>query len=300
MATRIAWLLNLDADEELADPRHYRVKPELEARIAALVPRMSMLLRPDDLVLPGSGPVPGDLTVLTFCPTPSALARVRALGAKVAFALPHELLRSVNGRSFCAALGQTLPHARYVRDMAELEAAIRAPSPSGAFLLKREFSFAGRERRQARHLELDASTRGFAARSFARGEGLQVEPLLELLAEFALHGFVLGGGRWLTGPLVAQDCDRQGRWLGSRLSAPDALSASEQAALEAELTRVASALGDLGYVGPFGVDAHRYRDARGRVAFQPRSEINARFTMGYPRELLARALAATSGAPAAT
>jgi len=38
-----------------------------------------------------------------------------------------------------------------------------------AFLLKRAFSFAGRERRQARAGVLDASTRGFAARTFLAG-----------------------------------------------------------------------------------------------------------------------------------
>ena len=291
MATRVAWLLNLDSDEELANPRGYRPRPELEARIASLVPRMSMLLRADDVLLPAEGRLDADLTVLTFCPTPSAVARAHALGLTVAFEVPCPLLRSVNSRAFCASLGQTLPHAQYVHEMAELEAAVRAPSPTGAFLLKRELSFAGRERRQARLGELDASTRGFAARSFARGEGLQVEPYLELCAEFALHGFALGTERWLAGPLVAQECDRQGRWLGSRLAPAGALSEQEHAALGAELTRVAAALGDLGYVGPFGIDAYRYRDAAGQLAFQPRSEINARFTMGYPRELLERALA---------
>jgi hypothetical protein len=293
MATRVAWLLNLDADEELAHGTRYHRPPALEARMAQLVPRMTMLIRPDDLILPSAGPLPGDLTVLTFCPTPSALARLASLGAQTSFAVPYDLLRQVNARGFCAALGQTLPHASYVRDMEALEAAIRAPSPSGTFLLKRDFSFAGRERRQARGGELDASTRGFAARSFAKGEGMQVEPWLELAGDFALHGFLLAQGRWFTGPLVTQVCDTQGRWVESQLAAPDALTAPERTALELELDRVARALGDLGYVGPFGVDAYRYRDAHGALAFQPRSEINARFTMGYPRELLDRALATT-------
>ena len=296
MATRpvtLAWLLNLDADEELAHGSRWRRPPELDARIAELVPRMTMLLRSEDVILPSGAALAPDLTVLTFCPTPSALARVLSLGARARFEVPYDLLRQVNGRGFCASLGQTLPHATYVCAMPELEAAIRAPSPTGTFLLKREFSFAGRERRQARNGELDASTRGFAARSFARGEGIQVEPWLTLAGDFALHGFLLPGGRWLAGPLVTQICDGQGRWVTSQLAAAGALAQHELLALELELERVARALGDLGYVGPFGVDAFRYLGANGQPAFQPRSEINARFTMGYPRDLLERALATT-------
>jgi hypothetical protein len=293
MAARVAWLLNLDADEELAHGTRYLRPPALEARMAQLVPRMTMLVREGDVILPSDTRLLDDLTVLTFCPTPTALARVGSFGARASFTVPYDLLRKVNGRGFCAALGQTLPHASYVRDMEALEAAIRAPSPSGTFLLKRDFSFAGRERRQARGGLLDASTRGFAARSFERGEGMQVEPWLELAGDFALHGFLLARDRWLMGPLVTQVCDAQGRWVLSQLAARDALTAKERAALECELDRVAQALGDLGYVGPFGVDAYRYRDAHGALGFQPRSEINARFTMGYPRELLDRALATT-------
>jgi hypothetical protein len=218
MAARVAWLLNLDADEELADPRHYRPTPALEARIAALRTRMTMLLRPDDLVLPEDAALATGLAVLPFCPTPCAHERLEALGLRPFLPVPLDVLRKANSRAFSASLGQTLPHATYVRDMPALEEAIRAPSPRDAFLLKRDFSFAGRERRQARKGELDASTRGFAARSFARGEGLQVEPWLELSAEFALHGFLCADGRYLRGRPVAQQCDGQGRWLSSQIA----------------------------------------------------------------------------------
>ena len=50
--------------------------------------------------------------------------------------------------------------------------------------------------------------------------------------------------------------------------------------------RLAAALRAADYFGPFGIDAFRYRSAQGDVLFNPRCEINARFTMGYPRALM--------------
>ena len=51
-------------------------------------------------------------------------------------------------------------------------------------------------------------------------------------------------------------------------------------ALLAEAHRVAEALFAADYFGPFGVDAYFYRD-RGDIRLQPRSEINARYSMGF-------------------
>jgi hypothetical protein len=43
---------------------------------------------------------------------------------------------------------------------------------------------------------------------------------------------------------------------------------------------VAAALGREGYVGPFGIDAWRYRRADGALVLNPLGEINARMTFG--------------------
>jgi hypothetical protein len=42
---------------------------------------------------------------------------------------------------------------------------------------------------------------------------------------------------------------------------------------------VAEVLRDAGYFGPFGIDAYRWRDGATQY-FNPRSEINARYSMG--------------------
>jgi hypothetical protein len=44
---------------------------------------------------------------------------------------------------------------------------------------------------------------------------------------------------------------------------------------------VAVALFMAGYHGPFGIDAFAWQDAQGTRRFQPLSEINARFSMGF-------------------
>jgi hypothetical protein len=289
MATPVQWLLNLDADRELEAPARYAPDPAIEARIAELAARMTMLLRPGDVFL-GHAPPRPELVTLPFCPTPSARARLKALGLHPHFDVPLAVLRHVNDRAFCAALGQTLPHAEFVRDMAQLEALVRAPSAPEVLVLKRAFGFAGRARRQVRGGVLDASTRGFAARSFRAGEGLQVEPWLTRQGDFACHGWLGQRGDLLTGPVVSQRNDEMGRWQASELAADQALTPDERAALYGQLSRTGDALSQAGYHGPFGVDAFRYVLADGSFGFQPRSEVNARFTMGYPRALLERAL----------
>ncbi len=292
MATPTAWLLNLDADIELEAPRHYRVDAAREARMRSLHARMDMLLRPGDVILDaaqaseaGSSP-----RVLAFCPTPSALARLSALGLAAPAAPSLSVLQSANSRAFCAALGQTLPYAQYVESMEALVSVLKSGGPYREFILKRPFGFAGRERRKAHVDGLDASTRGFAERSFRAGAGLQVEPWLPRGRDYALHGYITPDGRIHRGPLMRQECDAMGRWERSRQAEAGELDPAFLALLAREFEAAAQALSRIGYFGPFGLDAFEYTDAEGKLAFQPRSEINARFSMGYPRALLEEAL----------
>jgi hypothetical protein len=295
---RIAWLLNLDADRELQDPVRYR-PAEPSGFGDEWRERMADLVLPDDLLLDAQAEVtlaakhlrPQDFAVRVFCPTPSALARVAALGFVAPPAPVLEILRRVNDRSFCAALGQRLPDADFVRDMSTLERHLERPSPTGRYVIKRAFSFAGREQRRVQRGVLDPSTRGFCLRSFARGEGLQIEPWVERLADFSRHGHLSRAGVLSIGPTREQRVDPLGRFLGVSTAAAS-VTRAEAELLACELTLTAAALTAAGYFGPFGIDAFRYRSAEGDVRFNPRCEINARFTMGYPRTLMLEGLTA--------
>jgi hypothetical protein len=306
MATRIAWLLNLDAEVELQDPARYRVSRggPRASRSAELEARMADLIAPDDVVLDDVSAMrevvqplhQGAWTILAFCPTPSALARIAALGLPVPPAPSLAVLRAMSDRSFCASLGHGLPQSCFVRDLRTLEAYLEQRSPTGSHVIKRAFSFAGREQRRVRDGVLDDSTRGFCTRSFDRGEGVQVEPWVQRLRDFSRHGYLTRTGSLCLGASREQRCDPMGRFVGMS-PGPAEVSEAEDAALATELIRSADAMRAAGYFGPFGIDGFRYRKPDGSVAFNPRCEINARFTMGYPRALLLDGLAADAEAP---
>jgi hypothetical protein len=288
---RIAWLLNLDAERELQDPARYR--PSLAGAVSEWSSRMADLIAADDWVIDDRvetastiRDVPAETFALRiFCPTPSALARAVALGFSAPPAPTFAILRSVNDRAFCAALGQRLTGAYFARDMTALLRHLEQPSFSGNYVIKRAFSFAGREQRRIRQATLDASSRGFCLHSFARGEGLQIEPWVERLADFSRHGYLTRTGALSIGATREQHCDSFGRFQ-SVSTAPARISAAEDAQLAEELKLTAAALTAAGYFGPFGIDAFRYQLPDGAIGFNPRCEINARFTMGYPRALL--------------
>ena len=291
MATRIAWLLNLDADAELRDPLGYRSRRQGDLRVAALSARMADLISEEDVILDDmwcdrsqNAPAP-DLVALAFCPTPSALDRIARLGLLPPKAPALCVLRRVNDRAFCAELGHGLPGSCFATDMETLERHLTQPSPTGRYVAKRAFSFAGREQRRVHDGAMDESTRGFCRQSFARGEGIQVEPFVERLADFSRHGYLTCNGALRIGPTREQRCDAMGRFLGMSVQAARSTPAEDQA-LAAEVERTGAALAQAGYFGPFGIDGFRYLRPGGGEAFNPRCEINARFTMGYPRALL--------------
>lgn len=290
MATGSAWVLNLDADLELAaHARRVRYAPT-RAVLAAMRPHVdrlaASLLGPGDVRVDETSPE-GALRGLpgrAFCPTPRALALLRRAGAEPD---PHpavDVLARVNGRAFAASLGNTIPGAAFVSDLAAAEAMLaRDPELVGRdgerrpWRIKRTFGMAGRGQRVVASGALGEVDRAFVRASMAEG-GVQIEPDVEIVCERALHGMLAEDGAVRFGRLVTQRCDPHGQWLATE---PALDVASELAgALRAEAERVAVALHGAGYFGPFGVDAYTYC-AGERVVLQPRSEINARYSMGF-------------------
>ena len=219
-------------------------------------------------------------SVARLVPHPSRARRSgEGAGATLPAAPPVEVIRRVNHRRFCAELGQTLEGARFVTTRAELAETVSALP--GDWLLKRPFGFAGRGRLRIVAGAVSEAEERWIAGSLARGEGLQVEPFVERAGDFALHGHLSSTGALTPGEPTAQRCSPTGAWIGTYRAPEGALSASERAALVAAVEQTAGALAAAGYFGPFGVDAFRYRDARGELAFDPRCEINARYSMGW-------------------
>jgi phosphoribosylaminoimidazole carboxylase (NCAIR synthetase) len=211
--------------------------------------------------------------------TPSARARLERAGAAPVPTPSFEVIRKVNHRAFSAGLGQGLPGGTFVRSVADVESAMRRIDAPLGVLLKRPFGFAGRGQRRVRDVLSDADRAWLLATPIA--EGVQVEPRVAIIVEHSVHGVIGEDGSVTLGPVVVQVCDAAGAWQETRTTTPADLDAEEAALMLRETRRVGEALFGATYFGPFGVDGFVYLDAEGRRRLCVRSEINARYTMGW-------------------
>jgi hypothetical protein len=283
MARPRLWLLNFDADDELARPDGYTVRRAVLARFESLAERASGLVPPGDRVIderasPARTAATGYVG-RAFCPTPRAFRTWASFGAAAPTAPSLDVLRRVNHRRFCAELGQELPDARYVASSDELAQTLAARG--APWLLKRAFGFAGRGRLVVTPERLRESAGWIEPSLASGGEGLQVEPWVERTRDFALHGFLSASRKLTLGAPTSQEVDARGAWIASRPVHTGELSGAEESRLFAEAERTAAALGEAGYFGPFGIDAYTWVDERGAPRFNARSDVNARYSMGW-------------------
>ena len=274
--SRYAWVLNLDAELELARGRPGYVAPrKLTQQLAEYGASSRALLGPSDLELSQVTDNSG-LRGRAWCPTPMALAALRARGIEPE---PHPtaaVLRRVNHRLFAHELGGGLPRQAYVRDRAQLSCVLG--DYAERWLLKRPLGFAGRG--QLRVIgPLTAKQWTWVEASLKR-DGLLIEPLVRPSFELSQHGFVWPDARYELGRICAQDVTERGHFRGARLALMAELDDVERAALAERAETCARALHDAGYFGPFGVDAYRYELA-GASGFCALSELNARYTLGF-------------------
>ena len=285
MAARRAWVLNLDADLELGASGPYTptksVRLAMKAHVASLA---GSLLGPDDVLVDESSPAGCArwLAGRAFCPTPCALAILRRAGADPEPTPPLDVVRRVNSRAFASALGPTLPGGAFVTDLERAKAALEGEPPVGeGWRVKYAFGMAGRNQRVVSGATLAENDLAFVSRGLARG-GVQIEPNVAIDEEYALHGLVTVDARVDLGRLVRQRCDVRGAWLSTEWIDPAREPLGDvPARMSEEARRVGRALFEAGYFGPFGIDAFTYRDRRGDRQLQARSEINARYSMGF-------------------
>jgi phosphoribosylaminoimidazole carboxylase (NCAIR synthetase) len=184
----------------------------------------------------------------------------------------------VNHRKFAFDLGGGLPGQSYLESRAPLEAVLRRREHP--WLLKRPLGFAGRGQLRVYDHERVSEKEWQWIDASLREDGLLVEPLVEPSLEVSAHGFVFQAGHHELGRVCVQEVTERGVFRGVRLAVPGELAPHELDALHGRLGRVAEALRDAGYFGPFGIDGYRYRQGA-RSGFVALSEINARYTMGF-------------------
>lgn len=284
MATGHAFVLNLDADLELAVGAGYAPKRSVLEAMRPHVERLSRaLLGPSDVLVGDGTPTRGlvGLPGRAFCPTPRALATLVRTGAVPEPHPSFDVLRRVNSRAFASALGTTLPGAELVRSLDEASAKLASdPGLGAAWRVKRLYGMTGRGQRRLRPGAVVEGDLAFLRAGLAEG-GLQIEPDVPLDTEYAIHGVLSFTGELALGSPVTQRCDARGAWLATERIEDEGAHGEVLRELREEAGRVAGALMVAGYHGPFGIDAFTYRDRAGRRRFQPRSEINARYSMGF-------------------
>ncbi len=285
--TTVAWILNLDADLELADPDAFRASHRQQARAAEWGERFLAHARAHSSTthtalrtVPGSSCRDSDAAVLcqAFSPTPRAHTIATRAGLELPDSPPFDVLRHVNDRTFAAALGGELPGRAIVRSVAELETATsRGEAPNG-WLLKRLFGFSGRGQKRITSAPVGPERRWIDGALAAHG-ALLAEPFVVIVAEFVLHGWLRKDGSAWFGDPATQRHDDRGAWQDTTRGAAD-LTPEELDALATAGTTVARELHAAGYFGPFAIDAYRWEDAGG-PRFEPLGELNARYTMGW-------------------
>jgi len=284
----VAWVFNLDAEDELARGGPHTPTKEIRERVERLLPTLRQLMHPLDSVLWPEGPArAASRAGRAWCPTKWALEQVRRAGLEVPEAPDVEVLRAVNHRRFAHRLGQALPGAQFVETEAALlevlsdSSALETVSSERNWLMKRPLGYAGRGRRKIAGPQLRASDRTWVEAALRSGDGLQVEPLVERTLDAGLHGWLARDGALTLGEPTVQVVDATGTWVSSERAGPSTLSLIEREALVGEARVTASALHHAGYFGPFGLDAFRWRAPDGTAHFQPRCELNARYSMGW-------------------
>jgi len=240
--------------------------------------------------------------VLAWCETPEAVAHrggVRDSTAISGDAPLSELLwnlptpepaavAKVHNRAFhlqlAEEIGCALPGARMVESPADLDRTLRGFSRS--WMVKAPFSASGRDRYIAREGSAldDPRARRTVERLFERHGALLFEPWMDRTGDFGVSALLTGSGLRIVG-IHRQEVDGKGQFVRIDL-APD-LSAEDRARLLETVEGVAAALRRAGYVGPFGIDAWRYRRNDGTAGLNPLGEINARMTFGLVEWTLA-------------
>jgi hypothetical protein len=162
-----------------------------------------------------------------------------------------------------------------VESLAELDRALRSAPP--AWVVKAPFSASGRSRYIERNgpALTDHKSRRTVERLFDQHGPLLFEPWMDRTEDFGVSA-LLGTELRIVG-IHGQKVDRKGQF--EEIVLDPALSSQDRDRLLETTEAVAEKLREAGYVGPFGIDAWRYRTAAGTV-LNPLGEINARMTFG--------------------
>jgi hypothetical protein len=292
-----AWILNLDAEHELEARHRYAPTQHLSAIVARESRRLiGTLVAPGDVVLteedlvrdPGGGGRAQGLEGMAWCPTPRALARLRAAGAEPVRAPALEVLQTVNARPFAAQVREPFARASFEKHVeVALEGVLArvAMLARDGWLVRRTFGAAGRGRRRLHAGTPSREERAWIEASLRLGP-LVVEPWVRVTREYTRSGWVQPNGDVVVSAPCFQETTAHGAWTRTERSGRGEIAREDDARLEEAFAAAGAALARAGYFGPFGIDAYRHQaHDRDVDVLNPLSEINARFTMDWATAL---------------
>jgi hypothetical protein len=194
---------------------------------------------------------------------------------------------TVNSRDFSASLEQEwnvgLPHARTIRHLQEFHDAIGAcPHDTPAWVVKANFGMSARERILGRGSPADQKAVQWVQRQLAENGAVYFEPWVERIDEFGLQFKIPQSGEPILEGITPLLTDHLGTYRGSRFRrAGGAVGRLDESNSVLKIAaQAAQRIQQVGYFGPLGIDAMRYRTAEGEVRWRPLQDINARLTMG--------------------
>ncbi len=197
---------------------------------------------------------------------------------------PQEVIGEVNSRRFSLELEQSwgigLEGAAVIHNVDELRAAVeRMPASVDRWVVKAEFGMSARERVLGRGRELDEQTVNWLRNRTGANEVAVIEPWVERIEEAGLQFTVPWSGVPVFEGVAQLLSDSTGQYRGSRFAQDVETELRWMPAIETGM-RVARLLKQMGYFGPLGIDAMRFRDANGNERMRSVQDINARHSMG--------------------
>ena len=197
-----------------------------------------------------------------------------------------EIIQQANSREFSAMLedelGIALPAAQMISYVEDLSHVLKQlPQSEDNWVIKNNFSNSARERIIGQGKSISQSAQNWMQKRWNKNALLFFEPWVDSIEEVGIHLTIPVSGEPVFDGITPLLTDHQGRYCGSRVFSEknNPTSIRWQTVIDIGF-KVAARLQRIGYFGPVGIDAMRFRQPDGTMAVRPLQEINARWTMG--------------------
>ncbi|MDF1838447.1 MAG: hypothetical protein P1V35_11295 [Planctomycetota bacterium] len=281
----IAWVLNLDAEEEYARGRGYTPKQRIH-KIARQQARAltGSLIQPEDLIIDARNTNKGvakGMRGLAWSPTPWAQNQLHEANARVPQPPVFQILQEVNSKLFSQAVETSSPRLKkHLERSVDGILHTLGNSPDRTWFLRRPYGVAGRGRLLMQGEPQSNKELRWLIASIEIAP-MVMEPQVHVILEVSTCGWITRQGEVTLAAPCFQEVDKHGSWLRTLPCPEGKLTDLEREHLQTAALDAAGALVDAGYWGPFSVDAFEYESGDGEESWNTLGEINARFTMGW-------------------